>query len=44
MVLLHTCTDDGEGAERSLCRMKRTEESNQTGGITNVSNLNETTA
>jgi hypothetical protein len=44
MVLLHTCLDFGEGAERSLHRMKSTEESNQTGGNNNVSNLNETTA
>lgn len=44
MVLLHTYVEDGKGAERSFHCMKHTEESNQIGGKTNVSNLNETTA
>lgn len=44
MVLLHTYVDEGIGAGRSVRRMIHAEESNQTGGITNVSNFNETTA
>jgi hypothetical protein len=44
MVLLHTYVDDEKGAERLFCHMIHTEEFNQIGGKTNVSNLNETTA